>query len=89
MSAVFVDALYYIALLLPRDDLHNPARRLGDSLAATQQVTSEPALTEVLAQLSGLGVRSRGIGVELIRGLQSDPFVEIVPQTHRLFEGRA
>lgn len=47
MRAVFVDTAYWIALLNPHDDLHEPARRVSASLQAVR-LTSEAILLEWL-----------------------------------------
>jgi uncharacterized protein len=48
MDRVFADAGYWIALLNPRDDLHNKASASAQSYSPKQIVTSEMVLTEFL-----------------------------------------
>ncbi len=86
MAVVYADALYYIALLVPRDTLHQAAFDIGSRLGGTRVITSEPALVEVLAHVSGLGHFAREEAVGTVGDLRADPNVTIIPQTPELFE---
>ncbi len=85
-ESVFADALYHIALLVPRDENHEAALAIGESLGAIHLVTSEPVLTETLAHVSGMGPKARAQAVLMVEELRADPSVTIVEQTHGLFQ---
>lgn len=52
MRVVFADTGYWVALLNPRNDLHNKAINLSKALQPAHIVTSEMVLTEVLNDFS-------------------------------------
>jgi predicted nucleic acid-binding protein len=86
LKAVFVDTAYWIALLNPRDDLHEAARRVSDSLRGVRLVTSEAVLVEWLNDFARRGAHLRSAAAALIEQLRLDPAVEVVPQTSATFE---
>jgi predicted nucleic acid-binding protein len=55
MRVVFADTGYWVALLNPRDDLHDKAINLSKALQPAHIVTSEMVLTEVLNDFSSRG----------------------------------
>ena len=55
MRTVFADTGYWVALLNPRDELHDKAIELSKSLNPVHIVTSEMVLTEVLNDFSKRG----------------------------------
>jgi len=55
MRTVFVDTNYWVAILSPRDQWHEPACKARDSLRAAKLVTSELVLIEVLNGFSDFG----------------------------------
>lgn len=89
MKTVFADACYWIALLNPKDQLHVRAREVSRDLGPCRIVTSEMVLAEVLNGLSGFGNAVRRSAVETIRRLESNPNVEIAPQTSIQFRSAA
>lgn len=87
MRTVYADALYYIALLVPRDQLHAASLAVGAELRNTRVVTCEPVLVEVLAHVSGLGFVARGRAVAFVDLLRGDQLAtEVIPQTPELFD---
>jgi uncharacterized protein len=83
VRTVFVDTGYWEAVLNPNDQLHERARAASSALGKARLVTSEMVLSELLAALSRLPVRSYVIaGVDRIR---ANPNVEVVPQTSLQF----
>ncbi len=86
MRPVFVDTAYWIALLNPHDDLHEPARRVSASLQAVRLVTSEAILVEWLNDFARRGRLLRAAAAALVERLRLDPAVEVVPQTSADFE---
>ena len=87
MSAVFADAGYWIALWNPRDNLHPKALSVVDTLGTTSVVTTQMVLTEALDAMAGMGEFRRRLAIQTVHTLESDPNVEIVPQTDAQFRG--
>ena len=85
MSPVFADTTFWIALLNPKDLLHQKARRISEEQSGRTIVTSEMVLVEVFAAFSKYGPHVRAAVVELERELRRDPSVDFVPQTRVQF----
>lgn len=83
MKAVFADSSYYLALVNGDDELNAAALRVTAGLTE-RIVTTDWVLAEVADALCR--PKLRNLAVELIRDLQADELVTIVPATHRLFE---
>ena len=102
MTEVFADTVFWFGRLNPDDPWHEPARRavnaLGDS---TTIVTTEGVLSEldahgfttvkgVLSETLTLAARPQTLlrrqALDLVRDLQRDEDVIILPQTHDLFQ---
>lgn len=86
MQSIFVDALHYIAVLLPDDDLHDRALRTANALTGVTFVTSDPVLVEVLAYVCERGHHARLQAVGLVELVRSDERTTIIPQTRELFD---
>jgi uncharacterized protein len=88
MRTLFVDAVYWIALLNPRDDLHQQTVSLSRSLESDQirLITTEIVLTELLNAFAERGAALRHAAAELVLRLRQDVNVRIVPQTNAQFE---
>src|SRR5438105_60972 len=86
MERVFADTGYWIALLNPRDDLHQTASAISQDYSADQIVTSEMVLTEFLNSFSDYGPRLRQAAAEAVVSLRETSQIAIIPQTSRLFE---
>jgi predicted nucleic acid-binding protein len=65
MERVFADIGYWIALLNPRDDLHNKAAAVLRDYGLGQIVTSEMVLTEFLNSFSDYGPRLRQAALDV------------------------
>jgi predicted nucleic acid-binding protein len=85
MKTVFADTGYWIAMVNPKDELHQKARTITRYLMPLRIVTSEMVFTEVLNAFSAEGTRFRRASVMLIEQSRSNPNIEIVPQTTELF----
>ena len=85
VKVVFADSNYWVAIINPRDQLHDRARRVTADLGESQIVTSEMVLVEVLNHFSRGGSEDRELTVEFIRRLRSKPNVEVIPQTSDQF----
>lgn len=86
MRLVFADTGYWIALLYPRDDLHEKAIELSKRIQPAHIVTSEMVLVEVLNDVSKRGEYFRVKAVALIKRLKESPNIVIIPQMGRSFE---
>jgi uncharacterized protein len=70
-----------------KDSLHQRAVAIGRSLAAaTQIVTSEMVLTELLNAFAEQGIGLRHMAIQLIQRLRQDPNTRIIPQSTVQFE---
>jgi uncharacterized protein len=85
MTCVFADASYWIALINPRDQLHNRAREVSSTLDGVQILTSESVLTEVLNSFCARGPSMRLAASKLVNALTSSATAVVVPQTQRAF----
>jgi predicted nucleic acid-binding protein len=85
MRKIFVDTSYWIAVLNPTDSLHDFANNLTLTLFPSKLVTSELILNELLNHYSGSGSRFREITSNLIRQIQEDENMEVIPITSQIF----
>jgi predicted nucleic acid-binding protein len=86
VRAVFADSGYWIALLNPRDSLHETAKMVSGSLGPIRLVTSEMVLTECLNDLGKRGESLRRAAVALVEELRRAPTVSIEPQSSLQFQ---
>jgi len=86
MTSVFADTSYWIALLNPRDGLHDKARSASAQFSSAEIITSEMVLVELLNTFSESDSRSRGAAAKLAEVLQATARVRVVPQTPEQFE---
>jgi predicted nucleic acid-binding protein len=70
---LFVDAAYFIALLLEGDDLHQLALDRGIQFQGALHVTTDAVLVEVFAAMSRRGPRVRAATVALLEELRANP----------------
>jgi uncharacterized protein len=84
MKPLFADTSYFVAVSGPKDRFHARAVELSANLFAGI-VTTE----YVLVETGGLLLRpeDRPAFVNLVRDLESDPSVQIVPASKGLFQG--
>ena len=86
MERVFADTGYWIALLNPRDHLHNKATTVARNYGLGQIITSEMVLTEFLNSFSDYGPRLRQAAARAVASLRDTSEIVIIPQTTLLFE---
>ena len=65
MKTVFADTFYWVAIANPRDQWHESARRVSQSLEQTRLVTTDEVLVEFLTLLSSYGAEMRNTAVRL------------------------
>jgi predicted nucleic acid-binding protein len=85
MRAVFADTGYWVAIIHPRDALHHRAMAASRELEQCRIVTSEMVLAEVLNMVSNRGPHIREAAAKAVQEMVSEPSVEVIPQTARLF----
>jgi uncharacterized protein len=85
MKKVFADAQYFVALINDKDQSHPTALAMSQTLQGVTVVTTEEALTEVLAFFSERGRYLRQVAVAYVDDLLADPEMVIHPQSHQGF----
>jgi predicted nucleic acid-binding protein len=85
VERVFADAAYFIALLVPDDDLAAAARGASKVLPGIQIVTTDAVLCEYLAHVSAAGSNLRLGAARSVEALLVDPDVLVVRQDPALF----
>jgi predicted nucleic acid-binding protein len=85
MTEVFLDTSYAVALVAPKDPHHLQAVKLAADFErqGTRLVTTRAITLEIGNALSR--VRYRALGVELLKFLETDPRVEIIPLSEDLY----
>ncbi len=81
MNPAFVDTLYWVARINPRDQWHAIYR----AVHGRQIVTTDEVLDEVLAHFSAFGPAMRPRVVAIIRQILAHPDIEVVPQSRQTF----
>lgn len=84
MKPVFVDALYWIAIVKRGDQYEQVARKARDQLGDVRLVTTDGCLAEFLAALAR-GSHLRKAAAEMVRAIMSNANVRVVPQTRDSF----
>ena len=84
MRQVFADTGYWIAVLDPRDELHQRARQVSQNLGQFRLVTSEMVLTELLNSFADRE-DLRDVVAAAVDAVMQDPNTEVVPQTSLQF----
>lgn len=85
MKMVFADTFYWIASINPGDDWYGKARGITKTLSQTHIVTTDEVLIEVLTFFSTYGTSMRQRAVQLVRGVMSNPTMEVIQQTRESF----
>ena len=85
MRTVFGDAGYWIALLNPRDRLHERAKRVSRLMGRHRVITSELILIEYLDDSSYRGEFLRRLAVATVQRLRKDANTTIVPLSRAQF----
>ena len=85
MTPAFADANYYIALLSPRDGLHEIARRFDEQNPDQDTITTDIVLSEVFAYFADAGEVVRTSIVKFVDRLRIDTRVTLIHQSAELF----
>jgi len=86
MRTLFADTCDWIALLNPRDQLHDRAVRVSQSLLAARIVTTDEMLTELLNDFGDRGILLRQAATRMVAQMQVDSRIHIEPQSRETFE---
>jgi predicted nucleic acid-binding protein len=90
MRRFFVDAFYWIALTIRRDQWHGRVQAFSRTLPARHFYTTEEVLVEFLAFCGEGTPETRRNAALLVRRMFTDPHITVLPQTHTSFlEGLA
>ena len=87
MSAVFVDASYFLAQFRPGDQWAKVAQEARSRLGEIELVTTDEVLTEFLTGVSGGGAVIRERAEAAVQGMLRDGGIRIIPQTRASFLG--
>ena len=85
MRKVFADTYYWIALINDRDQGHDAAEAISQTLLADTLVTTHEVLSEVLTYFCENGRHVRRIASTYVRDILSDPAIKVVPQSEQSF----
>ena len=84
-NEVFLDTAFAIALSSPKDHFHHRAVQLAEQMQKKRirLVTTRAIIVELGNALSK--IRYRKESIRLIRALESDPMIEIIPLSEPIF----
>lgn len=85
MKTLFADALYWVALLNPRDQWHRTARRAAAEYAGAHLVTTEAVLGEVLNFYAAFRTEMRQAASGTVQDVLADDRIDVVPSSHSTF----
>jgi predicted nucleic acid-binding protein len=85
MTQIFADTCYWIALLNPRDELHNRVQEISATLSGVMILTSDAVLTELLNSFAEQGPHFRFVASTAVTVLKTDAKVIVVPQSRESF----
>lgn len=78
MRNVFVDTVYWVAVINPHDQWHAPAIEASSMLGGTNLLTTDAVLAEVLNYFSGLGERLRRNATANVRAILANKHIETI-----------
>ncbi|MGD1717383.1 type II toxin-antitoxin system VapC family toxin [Hydrocoleum sp. CS-953] len=85
MKTIFADTFYWIALINPRDNLHDKVIQISQSLQQTKIVTTEEILNELLTFYANFGIKQRRRTVKLVKNIIDRSDIYVVEQSHKSF----
>jgi predicted nucleic acid-binding protein len=85
MRTLFADALYWVALLNPRDQWHRTAREAATEYASARLVTTEAVLIEVLNFYAAFRTEMRQAAAGTVQDVLDDDRTDVVPSSHSAF----
>lgn len=87
MITVFVDTIYFVAVINPRDQWHQTAVAIRPLLADKRLLTTDTILLETLNFFCEYGANIRRVTSLFIRDVLTDPNFEVVGITTEQFLG--
>ena len=85
MKKVFVDTLYWLAIVRPGDSWQTPAIKARSSIGNIFMVSTDEVLTEFLNALSKGGEIMRKQAVQMVKKILENPNVKVIPQSRDSF----
>ncbi len=85
MKKVYAEAQYFVALINDKDQSHSAALVASQALHGVTVVTTDEALTEVLAFFAERGNYLRSLAVTYVDDILGDPDMIVRPQSHQSF----
>jgi predicted nucleic acid-binding protein len=86
MREVFVDTSFFVAILNPKDRLHQRAERAARSLRAIRLVTTDGVLTEMLNYFAEWGSNQRRAAAQASLRTRASSAMIVIPQTRDGFD---
>lgn len=86
MKTVFADANYWVAILNPKDSLHETAIRASRTIGDFRIVTSEFVLLEVMKLMANAGLHLKQVAHRAIGDMRRNPNLKVVPATSAIFQ---
>lgn len=84
MKEIFVDTAFWIALIHPRDNLHETAKEWSLACMKNPLVTSDAVLSELETFFAEKGADLRKLVSDYIRELENDSNLVIVPDSREI-----
>lgn len=85
MKKVFVDTLYWLAIVRPRDPWQASAKKAKSAIGDVFMVTTDEVLSEFLNALSPGGEYIRKQAVQMVKKILDNPNVKVIPQSRDSF----
>jgi uncharacterized protein len=85
MKKVFVDTLYWLAIVRPRDPWQAPAQKAKSSIGNVFMVSTDEVLTEFLNALSAGGENMRKKAGQMVKKILENPNIKVIPQSRDSF----
>jgi predicted nucleic acid-binding protein len=85
MRKIFVDTLYWLAIIIPNDSWQAAANKARSLLGNVIMVTSDEVLSEFLNHLSRGGEHMRRQAAKMVRSILDNPNIKVIPQSRDSF----
>ncbi len=85
MEEIFVDTIYFVARLSPKDQWHKAALEIEPYLAGKRLVTTEMVLIELMNYLAEFPPQMREAVTKFVKSALKNTVVEVVLHTHETF----
>jgi uncharacterized protein len=85
MKKVFVDTLYWLAIILPNDQWQLPSKRAKSLLGNVLMVSTDEVLSELLNHLSKGSENMRKQAARMVKSIMGNPNVKVIAQSRDSF----